>query len=63
MYLTGGTSGIGFECAKQYTAECVVLVVVSNNAASLEAAKKNFYPKHSFIYCDVSVHVFKIEQV
>ncbi|MBS1605815.1 MAG: SDR family oxidoreductase [Bacteroidetes bacterium] len=39
IYLTGGTRGIGFECAKAYKAAGAIVVPVSNDLPSVEACK------------------------
>jgi len=39
IYLTGGTKGIGLECAKAYIAQGATVVTVSNDAASVETCK------------------------
>jgi NAD(P)-dependent dehydrogenase (short-subunit alcohol dehydrogenase family) len=39
IYLTGGTKGIGFECAKKYLEEGAVVVIVSNDATSVAVCK------------------------
>jgi meso-butanediol dehydrogenase/(S,S)-butanediol dehydrogenase/diacetyl reductase len=39
VYLTGGTKGIGFECAKAYKAAGATVVAVSNDLASVESCK------------------------
>lgn len=55
LLLTGGSSGIGLECAKTYIKEGATLVVASNS----EIEENNALPeladgKHLFILCDVS---------
>lgn len=47
IFLTGGSMGIGYECAKQYAAAGATVVVVSNDEASLATFEDG-------IYCDVS---------
>ncbi|WP_184542978.1 SDR family NAD(P)-dependent oxidoreductase [Mucilaginibacter sp. FT3.2] len=39
IFLTGGTEGIGFECAKIYRAAGAKLSIISNSAPSIEAAR------------------------
>jgi len=39
IYLTGGTKGIGLECARKYLAAGARVVIVSNDAASVESCK------------------------
>lgn len=54
IFLTGGSMGIGFECAKRYAAAGAELAVVSNDATSLEKAMSVLGTSHAGIYCDVS---------
>ncbi len=39
IYLTGGTKGIGLECARAYTAEGATVVIVANDIASVDSCK------------------------
>ncbi|MBB6110071.1 SDR family NAD(P)-dependent oxidoreductase [Mucilaginibacter lappiensis] len=56
IFLTGGTEGIGLECAKVYSAAGARLSIITNNEASIELAKAKL-PKSEilFINADVSV--------
>lgn len=38
IFLTGGSSGIGLECARKYLEQGATVVIVSNDAASLQTA-------------------------
>ncbi|WP_256009427.1 SDR family NAD(P)-dependent oxidoreductase [Desertivirga xinjiangensis] len=42
IFLSGGTEGIGYECAKAYLKAGAQLAIVSNSKESLEFAKKSF---------------------
>jgi NAD(P)-dependent dehydrogenase (short-subunit alcohol dehydrogenase family) len=55
IILTGGSMGIGFECAKKYAEAGAVVVVLSNDNDSLADAMKELGVKHHSIVCDVSV--------
>ena len=39
IYLTGGTKGIGLECARAYIAQGANVVIVANDAASVDGCK------------------------
>jgi meso-butanediol dehydrogenase/(S,S)-butanediol dehydrogenase/diacetyl reductase len=39
IYLTGGTKGIGLECAKAYKARGAKVIIISNDAASVDSCK------------------------
>ena len=55
IFLTGGTDGIGFECAKVYQQAGAKLCIISNQLPSLKEAELKL--NHSdilFIYADVS---------
>jgi meso-butanediol dehydrogenase / (S,S)-butanediol dehydrogenase / diacetyl reductase len=58
LFLTGGTSGIGYECAKAYAGEGACIAIASNNNDDL---KKTLHDigggKHHAIYCDVSSEI------
>jgi NAD(P)-dependent dehydrogenase (short-subunit alcohol dehydrogenase family) len=56
IFLTGGTEGIGFECAKIYSAAGARLSIVSNNEDSIKQAKAKLPSGEIlFIKADVSV--------
>ena len=55
IVLTGGSMGIGFECAKKYAAEGAIVIILSNDSQSLRAAAHELGSKHTGILCDVSV--------
>lgn len=52
IFLTGGSSGIGFECAKKYVREGAKVVIVANQ--SVEEAIRELGKNHLGIFCDVS---------
>jgi NAD(P)-dependent dehydrogenase (short-subunit alcohol dehydrogenase family) len=55
IILTGGSMGIGFECAKKYAEAGAIVIVLSNDSVSLADAMKELGMKHHGILCDVSV--------
>lgn len=54
IFLTGGSRGIGFECAKKYVGAGARVVIISNDAASLESCMLEFDDTHTGLLCDVS---------
>jgi len=55
IFLTGGSMGIGFECAKKYKDAGAKVIVMSNDAASLEQCIKELGEEHCISLGDVSV--------
>lgn len=55
VVVSGGSMGIGFECAKKYAEAGAVVVVLSNDSKSLYAAMHELGTDHTGILCDVSV--------
>ncbi|NOW98121.1 SDR family NAD(P)-dependent oxidoreductase [Mucilaginibacter sp. SG564] len=56
IFLTGGTEGIGWECAKVYNAAGARLSIISNNESSIEQAKDKLPATEVlFIKVDVSI--------
>ena len=53
IYLTGGTKGIGLECAKAYTAQGATVVIVANDIASVDSCK-TFLGTEDVLLADVS---------
>jgi NAD(P)-dependent dehydrogenase (short-subunit alcohol dehydrogenase family) len=53
IFLTGGSTGIGFECAKKYIQHGAMVVLVSNNAASVNEAVAELGSKSHGIVCDI----------
>ena len=54
IFLTGGSTGIGFDCAKAYVAEGARVALVSRNGAEAEAAASELGGEHLGLACDVS---------
>ena len=54
IFLTGGSRGIGFECAKKYREAGAVVVVVANEYASVEEAVAWLGDGATGIVCDVA---------
>lgn len=54
IFLTGGSMGIGFECALKYAEAGAKLVVVSNDPVSLEQTANILGNEHLGVLCDVS---------
>jgi NAD(P)-dependent dehydrogenase (short-subunit alcohol dehydrogenase family) len=54
IFLTGGSMGIGFECAKAYASEGAKVVIMANDKQSLANAKEILGDEHSFILGDVT---------
>lgn len=52
IFLTGGSSGIGFECAKRYVREGAKVVIAANK--SVEEAVAELGDGHLGLFCDVS---------
>ncbi|MBW8685313.1 SDR family NAD(P)-dependent oxidoreductase [Chitinophaga rhizophila] len=54
ILLTGGSSGIGLECAFKYAEAGAIVVIVSNDAPALAAAIHILGDKHCAIFADIS---------
>lgn len=54
IFLTGGSAGIGLECAKAYAHEGAKVVVVASGAGPVAEAAELLGPEHLGITCDVS---------
>ena len=54
IFLTGGSRGIGWECAKKYREEGAFVVIVSNDASSVKEAVTSLGAEHLGLECDVS---------
>lgn len=54
ILLTGGSMGIGFECAKKYKEAGAKVVVISNDKGSLDNAIAALGKEHLAVFCDVS---------
>jgi len=59
IFLTGGSAGIGLECAKAYAQEGAIVVIAALACSPIEEAMNILGSKHLGITCDVS----KIEDV
>src|ERR1700694_43852 len=55
IFLTGGSKGIGLECAKKYKEAGAKVIVVSNDAASIAETMDELGDEHCAIFCDVSI--------
>lgn len=54
IFLTGGSTGIGLDCAKAYAAAGARVALVSRNAGEAAAAAASLGPGHAGFACDVS---------
>jgi meso-butanediol dehydrogenase/(S,S)-butanediol dehydrogenase/diacetyl reductase len=54
IFLTGGSCGIGRDCAKAYVAEGAKVVIVARDAEGVEEAVAGLGADHLGIVCDVS---------
>lgn len=54
IFLTGGSSGIGWECAKAYAAEGASVALVAEKPHDVERAAAELGPRHVGIVCDVT---------
>jgi meso-butanediol dehydrogenase / (S,S)-butanediol dehydrogenase / diacetyl reductase len=54
ILLTGGSSGIGYECALKYAEAGAVVVIVSNDAPALASAISTLGAAHHAIFADIS---------
>ncbi len=55
IFLSGGSTGIGLDCAKAYAAEGAKVVIVARHAAASADAAKSLGEGHLGFACDVSV--------
>lgn len=55
IFITGGSDGIGYECAKAYVAEGAKVVVVGNNEHRVKEVVAELGQEHLGIFCDISV--------
>ena len=55
IFLTGGSTGIGFDCAKAYATEGAKLVIVARNGDAAAEAAQALGEAHLGFACDVSV--------
>lgn len=54
IFLSGGSTGIGLECAKAYATEGALIAMVSRSAGEAEAAAVSLGDGHLGFACDVS---------
>jgi NAD(P)-dependent dehydrogenase (short-subunit alcohol dehydrogenase family) len=54
IFLTGGTEGIGYECAKAYVREGARLVIASKGDERIQEVISELGPEHMVLCCDVS---------
>lgn len=54
IFLTGGSAGIGFECAKAYAEAGASVVIAASSPKSVEEAAEQLGSAHLGIVCDVS---------
>lgn len=55
IFLTGGSRGIGFECAKRYAAEGATVAIIAENETEVQHAALALGPGHSGLVCNISV--------
>jgi meso-butanediol dehydrogenase/(S,S)-butanediol dehydrogenase/diacetyl reductase len=55
IFLTGGSVGIGWDCAKAYAAEGAKVVIVATGKAAVARAAAELGAHHLGIHCDVSL--------
>ncbi|MDP4130788.1 MAG: SDR family oxidoreductase [Bacteroidota bacterium] len=54
IFLTGGSEGIGYECAKAYSSEGAKLIIAALNEEQIQKVIDELGPGHLGILCDVS---------
>lgn len=54
IFLTGGSTGIGLDCAQAYAAEGANVILVARDGAQAAAAAADLGPDHLGFACDVS---------
>ena len=54
IFLTGGSTGIGLDCAKAYATEGAKVALVARTKTAVEQAAANLGPGHLGLGCDVS---------
>ena len=54
IFLTGGSTGIGYDCAKAYAKEGAKVILIARNGAGAAEAAKSLGAGHMGFACDVS---------
>ncbi len=54
IFLTGGSTGIGWDCARAYAAEGAKVAIVAHKKEAVDQAAAKLGPEHLGIVCDVS---------
>ncbi len=54
IFLTGGSTGIGWDCARAYAAEGAKVIIVARGAEAVAQAVATLGPEHLGFTCDVS---------
>lgn len=54
VFLTGGSTGIGWHCARAYAAEGARVAIIANDRAAVARAAEELGSDHLGIFCDVS---------
>src|SRR5438309_4718389 len=54
IFLTGGSCGIGRDCAKAYAAEGAKVILVARDADGVQEVAAELGPQHLGIVCDVT---------
>ncbi len=55
IFLTGGSTGIGYDCAKAYAAEGARIVLCARHGEQAEEAANSLPGEHHGLRCDVSI--------
>jgi meso-butanediol dehydrogenase/(S,S)-butanediol dehydrogenase/diacetyl reductase len=55
IFLTGGSVGIGWDCAKAYAAEGAKVVIVASGKEAVAKAAAELGAKHLGLHCDMSL--------
>jgi len=54
VFLTGGSGGIGWDCARAYAAEGAKVIIAAHNREAVALAAEKLGPEHLGIVCDVT---------
>jgi len=54
ILLTGGSTGIGLECARAYAAEGAIVILLASSKGPVEAAAEELGDEHLGMVCDVT---------